>query len=318
MQGARRSFIRSADPPQTKDKQEAALKPPWQCAAECAKRHFSKSEVYPPSLLISLEITHLSLSLFIFFSLFPTISPSAASFVLLHCTHRKTFAAFFRASAFHSLTHFLRCPLLLVHPFLLSPNLLLFFVLVSHPCLSFFFPFRCRFLFLLCVTKPRLHFLPSAVVMSLISPSNADPLLCSSLLSLGPAGSFTPQRTRCCWRSTKACSPPPFRPSSPAEPPRFKRSWIIPSNEWRHVRRWPRLPTHMMHVYVDWLGDGLTFDWFPSCVFTNQCNYQLIMFSQSNPNWLQTKTWISDNLHISSTLRTREQSKKKDDEGFKF
>lgn len=71
-------------------------------------------------------------------------------------------------------------------------------------------------------------------------PSSFSTLASLSLLfsvSLWLTGVFTPQTTSCCWRSMKACSQPPFRPSSLGELPHFKRKWIILWNEWRHVRQ---------------------------------------------------------------------------------
>lgn len=64
-------------------------------------------------------------------------------------------------------------------------------------------------------------------------------------VSLRPTGVYTPQTTSCCWRNMKACSQPPFRPSSPGELPHFKRKWIILWNEWRRVRQWQ---THTLMV----------------------------------------------------------------------
>lgn len=163
------------DQRQTGGSAEAA----WQCAAECAKRHFSKSEVSPHSL----EITHLSLSLFIFFSLFPSISPLAASFVLPHCAHRKNLCRLSSAApAFHSLSppplsspprpSFPLSPCLLVflvptvaaiaaHLFFFSPTASPSFFFVSRNPNFIFSPlFPLRFLLLLMLTLPSLLVFP--------------------------------------------------------------------------------------------------------------------------------------------------------------
>ena len=80
------------------------------------------------------------------------------------------------------------------------------------------------------------------------STPNALSLLFS--VSLRPADVFTPQTTSCCWRSMKACSRPPFRPSSPGELPHFKRKWIILWNEWRHVRQWQTVMHTLSHTHT--------------------------------------------------------------------
>lgn len=104
------------DPARTKDKQEAALKPPWQCAAECAKRRFSKSESFFPPQFPWKYRTCLCLSLS--FSLCSPRSchpPSllSSSTVLAGKPLPRVRLSFPDAS--------LRCPLLLVHPFLCLP-----------------------------------------------------------------------------------------------------------------------------------------------------------------------------------------------------
>lgn len=70
-------------------------------------------------------------------------------------------------------------------------------------------------------------------------------------MSLRPTGVFTPQTTSCCWRSMKACSQPPFRPSSPGGLPHFKRKWIILWNEWRHVRQWQTHTRTHAHAHIN-------------------------------------------------------------------
>lgn len=66
-----------------------------------------------------------------------------------------------------------------------------------------------------------------SALMTLFLSSSFSTLPIPSLLfspfSLRPTGAYTPQMTRCCWRSMKACSQPPFRPSSLGELPHFKR-----------------------------------------------------------------------------------------------
>lgn len=47
----------------------------------------------------------------------------------------------------------------------------------------------------------------------------------------------------------KACSRPPFRPSSPGELPHFKRKWIILWNEWRHVHQWLTVTDTHKHTH---------------------------------------------------------------------
>lgn len=59
-----------------------------------------------------------------------------------------------------------------------------------------------------------------------------------------PTDVFTPQMTSFSWRSMKASSQLPFRPSSPAERPHFKRKWIILWNEWKYV------PENEQHTYT--------------------------------------------------------------------
>lgn len=76
---------------------------------------------------------------------------------------------------------------------------------------------------------------------------SSNTLLSFLPFSLRPTGAYTPQMTSCCWRSMKACSQPPFRPSSLGELPHFKRKWIILWNEWRHVPQWH---THTSHWNV--------------------------------------------------------------------
>lgn len=91
------------------------------------------------------------------------------------------------------------------------------------------------FFFTLCIKNPFPFF-------SFLHSSNA--LLAFLPVSLRPTGAYTPQMTSCCWRSMKACSQLPFRPSSLGELPHFKRKWIILWNEWRHVPQWH---THTYH-----------------------------------------------------------------------
>lgn len=110
------------------------------------------------------------MSLFIFFSLFPSILPPTVSFVLPHCARQKTFAAFFLRVRF-SFSDALRCPLLLVHPFLCLPTCYSFSSSSPIPAhlfvaSSFFFVSQ----------NPDFIYSP-AVVTSLVPPSNADPLL---------------------------------------------------------------------------------------------------------------------------------------------
>lgn len=210
----------------------------------------------PPCLLFFLSIHHshllcldLSVSHFIhssiFFSFPPTISVFLFFLYLLYSLSVSLCQPSFSPSLI--LILFLLClmpslPILPPLPLppcilsLLSPNpFLLYPSLYSIPLTLSFWPHP----FLLYLSIPHSSYsLPLS--LSLSSPLSLFPstLTLLAFLSLRPTDVFTPQTTSCCWKSMKACSRPPFRPSSPGELPHFKRKWIILWNEWRHVRRW--------------------------------------------------------------------------------
>lgn len=159
------------DQRQTGGSAEAA----WQCAAECAKRHFSKSEVSPP-------FPGNNALVFVSFYLF--------LFVPLDLAARRLFCPPSLLSPKKPLPPFLRCACFsfsVASSAVLSSSSILSFVSLlarlprpdrgCYRCPSFFFFLffpHCLFLFLLCVTKPQLHFLspsfPSGFVTSLSPP----------------------------------------------------------------------------------------------------------------------------------------------------
>lgn len=153
------------------------------------------------------------------------LSPSSTCFVLL-------------LPSIHDCCH---PPFLTSYPFVAESQTLLSLFPSLHSYYHFqhnhhllFFSISLHVLFdFLCLYT--LYWWPVFFPSSFSTPASLS-LLFS--VSLWLTGVFTPQTTSCCWRSMKACSQPPFRPSSLGELPHFKRKWIILWNEWRHVRQW--------------------------------------------------------------------------------
>lgn len=174
-------FCRSP-PPQDQRQTGGSAGAAWQCAAECAKRHFSKSEVSPPfPRNNALVFVSFYLSLFVPLNLAARRLFCPPSLRLLG--KKKTTLALFRHTpAFHSLSlPPLSSPPRPSSP--LSPCLLVFPVptacLPSVADIAVHAPPpsprpHCHSLFLLFATKPQLHFLstsfPSGFLTSLTPP----------------------------------------------------------------------------------------------------------------------------------------------------
>lgn len=153
------------DQRQTGGSAEAA----WQRAAECAERHFSKSEVSPP-------FPRNNALVFVSFYLF--------SFVPLDLAARRLFCPPSLRSPKKPLLPFLRCVCFsfsVASAAVLSSSSILSFVSLlarlprpncgCYRCPSFFFPPHRLSLFLLCVTKPQLHFVFPSFPSGFVTPA---------------------------------------------------------------------------------------------------------------------------------------------------